>query len=304
MDMATEKPKLRRKKASDGDQPKEIRAGVVINTETGYRRVRKTTKRRTESANRPIADEAGFDAVAARLERREQQQQEDAIAQERTAGPLRKIARQMRRGHRASSKPLETPTPHRGVKAGELRADATGAYHCDSVLATLASRGVIAKNPAANQALFEAGERYLSHWTLGYRIGVAAQNINREGRAGFTPGAMSTTESATVHAQEYRRASQHLGPFFSAVVDPVVLCEEPLESVGRRISGYKSSKQATAVAMDRLREGLSRLAALWRMTPLDRGAPNQPRSGHDLEMRPPGKPPSRALRYHRSFSGM
>ncbi len=249
------------------------------------------------------ADETGFDAVAARLERREQQLHDDAAERDRLTAPLRKVARAMRRGHKASANPLETPTPHRAVKAGELRTDAAGAYHCESVLAALASRGVLAKRPEINRTLLEAGEKYLSHWTLGYRIGVAAQDINREGRGGFASGGMALAESATHHAEQYRRASQHLGPFFSAVVDPIVLSEEPVESVGRRISEYKSSKQAIAVAMDRLREGLTRLAALWEMLPLDRGAPKSQSPRHESDPRPDGDSP-KALRTHRTFAGM
>jgi hypothetical protein len=260
-------------------------------------------KSRKQVDQQPSADE-GFDAVAARLERREQLQSDDAAAKERMTAPLRKIARQMRRGHKATAEPLQTPTPNRAVKAGELRTDAAGAYHCESVLASLASRGVLAKRPELNRVLFEAGEKYLSHWTLGYRIGVAAQDINREGRAGFTSGGMALAENATHHAEQYRRASQALGPYLSAAVDPIVLSEEPVESVGRRISGYSDRNKAIAVAMDRLREGLSQIATLFGMLTLDavRTQSHSPR--HESVPRPPGKSPSRALRFHRSFSRM
>ena len=211
---------------------------------------------------------------------------------------------------KAKPKPLgfkstAKPTPQRAHKAGELRVDAVGAYHCDTVLAALANRRALApNNETLNRLLMEAGERYASHWTLGYRVGVGAQDMNRVCSDGGVPSGLSASESAVSNAQQYQRASQCLGPYFGAVVDAIVLNEEPVESVGRRVSGYGSAKQAIAVAMDRLREGLSRLAALWGMIAIDAGAPQSHIPRHLPDSRPDGSTPSRALRTHRTLAGM
>lgn len=302
MTESTGKPaKSKRAKKNDPQELQPVRAGVVIDTTTGRRTVR-GGKRKPKAAS-SVVEHNGYDAVVTRLEKREQMLADDIAARDRMMSPLKRVAREMRRGHKSSSSPLETPTPNRALQAGERRLDAAGAYHCETVLATLANRGVLAKRPELNRVLFEAGEKYLSHWTLGYRIGVAAQDINREGRAGFTSGGMALAENATHHAEQYRRASQALGPYLSAAVDAIVLNEEPVESVGRRISGYKDRNKAIAVAMDRLREGLSQLATLWGTLALDPVRTRSHLPSHESEPRPNGKSP-KALRTHRTFAGM
>jgi hypothetical protein len=201
--------------------------------------------------------------------------------------------------------PPKTPTPNRVLKAGDVRVDAHGAFHCDSILVGLANRCALApRDRDLNGLLLKAGERYFMHWSLGYRVGVGAQDMNRVVVSGSVPAGLSAAESAVYHARQYQQASRCLGPMLSAAVDAIVLNEEPVESVGRRISGYNARVQAIAAAMDRLRCGLTQLAALWGMLALDPVATNMHRSCHESEARSDGAAPSRALRTHRSLAGM
>lgn len=158
-----------------------------------------------------------------------------------------------------------------------------------------------------NRRLLAAGERYAQHWELGNASPVSAVDIG--GASGMASSDMSGAQLGAAHMmayhkREYERASQALGQYFTAVVDPIVIAEEPIETVGLRVSGYRDRKQALAVAMDRLREGLVRLAKHFerpRRIFVDLGPTNHGKSAQDREARPDAP---KALATHRPLAGM
>ena len=74
---------------------------------------------------------------------------------------------------------------------------------------------------------------------------------------------MPVTEYAARCRGEIRLAQQHVGNWTWGVL--IDICVEGMtpESAGKRRSGYADAKLARVVALDRLRDGLQRLAELW-----------------------------------------
>ncbi len=202
---------------------------------------------------------------------------------------------------------VQPPTPEREGKAGAfVRRDTLGRCHVeDAPLDRLAARHVLARDPVLNRMLHAAGQRYFEHWYLSGMMALGAQDVSRPYACGGTSAAcgMPTSERAAYHRQQYRGAVQALGAWFSAAVDPIVLAEQDLASVGSKISGYRKPKVAVAVALDRLRGGLDLLAIHFRIKRLDTGTPSMAATGHELETRPEDST-SRALLRHRALAGM
>jgi hypothetical protein len=200
---------------------------------------------------------------------------------------------------------LNDPTPERLLKAGKSsRKDAAEVVHFeDTLLERLAARGALEKDAHRNRVLLVAGQRYFEHWYLSGMSPIGAQDLTRLRGGDGASGGMPTSELQAHHRRAYREAVRELGPYFSAVVDPIVLNEQTVESVGLRISGYRDRNKAIAVALDRLKEGLTRLAEHFRLMTLDAVRTDVVTSNHDVQKRPDGTPP-RALRRHRSLAGM
>jgi hypothetical protein len=200
------------------------------------------------------------------------------------------------------------PTPERAAKAGaELRRDAVRAYHCeDAPIERLAARKALASDEGGNRTLLEAGKRYYEHWYLAGLNGLGAIDLTRAGGGDGSPACgMPTTEAAAHHRREFRAALDALGKAgkrLSEVVDLVVLHEQEIEAIARKVSGYKDKTAATAVTLDRLRTGLECLARHFRIGRLDTVRMGMQSPCHDSEKRPERS--SRALSRHRSLAGM
>jgi hypothetical protein len=228
--------------------------------------------------------------------------------------------RKSRKGKKAQDLSLGAPTPEPRAKAIDRsedgrrlhehhRRDALGHYHFDDApLDRLAARGDLAKTENGkidrhmNRILLEAGRRYFEHAYLSGMISaLKAIDLAGVGGGGDPACGMPANEAQAHHRRQYRDAEQALGQYFSSVVDAIVLREQSLQAVGLRITPYRKAETAAAIALDRLKEGLLRLAQHFRMGGLDKGRPNVAVSGHSPNQRPdrtqpPGVSRSRAPR--------
>jgi hypothetical protein len=155
-----------------------------------------------------------------------------------------------------------------------------------------------------NSRRLAAGERYARDWQFALMSPVKAINLSGwTGGSGDGSSATAMTCDALFHAAEYRRASQALGPYFASAVDPIVLNEDAVEEVGRRVSGYGDRGKAIAVVMDRLRGGLDLLVDHYTADKkaVDTVRTTQSKVGQDRKVRPDAP---KALATHRSLAGM
>lgn len=130
----------------------------------------------------------------------------------------------------------------------------------DSPLAWLAARGFLNRlDGHLNRLLFEAGEEYRRHWYLSGLSPIAAVDPTRPGSTSGPADRLPASERQAWHRRAYRDGELSLGPYFSVVVNAVVLEERGLEDIGRQVSGYADPKANRIVALDRLVEGLRRL---------------------------------------------
>lgn len=180
-------------------------------------------------------------------------------SREAMAVHLKKIETQGDRG-------IGTPTPERALRAnGSMRQGADKVMRLeDAPLDRLAARGQLhPRDPRLNRIYKEAGEEYYRDYMLSGMSQLKAMDPSRiviDGGAIGSSGGLPATLAAEFHRKRFFAAQRYIGTEFSPIVDAVVLREEPLIDVGRRISGHASNNSATAVAMDRLSLGLSRAA--------------------------------------------
>lgn len=117
------------------------------------------------------------------------------------------------------------------------------------------------RDEVANRTLHEAAEIYRRDWYKAGLSGIGGMDMSRTGGGDGAPSwGMPNSEQAAHHRWRYHRAAAAIDPYLRAVVDEVVLRESDLDAAGRMVSGRTDRKQAQAVALDRLREGLRRLA--------------------------------------------
>jgi hypothetical protein len=296
----------------DRDEERRLKEQLELGARRGQSRNVKPGAKTAVQPRRPLELDPEYrtrnpDEIAERAERlariaREERQRAKAKEAERQ----KRVRDVLGRNPEAA----ELPPIERLLRAGDharLGLGDGGARRChveDSPLDRLAARKVLAKDPAANRILHEAGKRYYEHWYLSGMAPLRAIDLSREGigGAGGSCG-MPATEAMAHHRAKYRGAVRVLGPWFSAVVDPIVLAEEDPQIVGMRVSGYRSDKQALAVAIDRLRGGLEALAVHFGLRRLDNRCTGSRSCDPRIGERPEGTP-SRALRTHRSLAGM
>lgn len=179
---------------------------------------------------------------------------------------------------KASRGSSEDATPQRLRMAGsDAAVGADGVRRLsDDPLSRLAARGLLwPGDEDRNRLLAEAGERFRTDRHRASLDGPGAMDVGRVGGGAGDPAwSMPLTERMAHWRWRYRQAVQALGgPYLAAVVEAVVCDERSLEDVGRQVSGRPDPKQAQAVAMDRLREGLRVLAVHYGLVRLDRADP-------------------------------
>lgn len=174
-------------------------------------------------------------------------------------------------GKRKARKPSTTvqsdnaPTPERLAKAtGGFRKGADGVTRLeDWPLSRLFARQHLSDDSKMNLALFEAGERLASLHAIAGLHGIKASDFNSSG--GGAPGArgMPFSHSVAQARDEFQRVCDAIGPFHLPVVLAICIEGRKPEVIGRIVSGYADTKQARAVALDRLKGGLGSAARLF-----------------------------------------
>jgi hypothetical protein len=112
----------------------------------------------------------------------------------------------------------------------------------------------------------EAAERFYADY---YAAGLAPLGAIDYGKPivdGTSPSNVSDHREAA--SQRYRGACSAIASSVTLkFVDRIVLREMPVEAAGREISFRSDAREARAVAMDRLCEGLDALAQFYRLIP-------------------------------------
>lgn len=164
---------------------------------------------------------------------------------------------------------MPVPTPERLRHAGgDMRVGADGVRRMeDDPLLRLAVRQCLDREDKnRNKILYEAGETYYSHWYQSGLNGVGAIDYGAGSRGeGLTlpPSAMPNSERAAYHRGQFRGARECLGMYFYRVLDPIILEGRDPAEVGCTISGHANLDRGRAISVDRLSEGLHRLAIFW-----------------------------------------
>lgn len=166
---------------------------------------------------------------------------------------------------------LASPTPERIVMAGgdldTLQAEQGAARdQCIRVpsdpLDRLYKRGLLHRDEEMNEILHSAGLEYRGLWWRS-GLGRSCSSMNISGvflPAGERNPGMPVGEHQAHCRVKWRQAREVLGFYFNRVIDPIVLDGDDVEAVGRLVTGRTDSRQSSAVAVDRLSEGLRILA--------------------------------------------
>jgi hypothetical protein len=145
----------------------------------------------------------------------------------------------------------------------------------------LHSRGRLDDDGARNTQLFEAGDKLRGHFYLGGLSGFAANDLNSTG-GGHPASRVPISETMEKNRRALRLAEAAMHPGDWQVVNDVVCLEADLTAAGLK-AGCRNADAANAVALDRLRRGLSTLAELWGYSPPQRPAPTVPPASNDAK---------------------
>lgn len=153
-----------------------------------------------------------------------------------------------------------TPTAERVRQAGDV-VQTEDAVRVRDNFERIFNRGQIDPDAEVAAPLYAAGLRYQSDYELSRLAGeIGSPDYSKP----IVDGGGETRTPISVRAQAARtalRAARHaMGAQCVAVVDAVVLRGERLQDVGLATTGYRSEKMASAVAKERLNQGLRALA--------------------------------------------
>ena len=82
---------------------------------------------------------------------------------------------------------------------------------------------------------------------------------------GGGPGALNPTEGALRHRQHWHRAAECVGARLFPYVEAIVVAAQPIGALRGLVGDTAHARTADALVLERLREGLHRLADLWSM---------------------------------------
>lgn len=155
------------------------------------------------------------------------------------------------------------PTEARLRKAGEdvERGNASGGYTLrDAPIEMMLARKIITEKQ------YQGLGKYRIHWFNGglgpSYGGMDPNHIFASDISNFS--GMAKTERQVFHRQQWRAANQVMGLRGTWVVGKIV-CEEVTAEAAGRLMGWKSKPQATAAAIQTLRDAADRLCHLWGM---------------------------------------
>lgn len=130
----------------------------------------------------------------------------------------------------------------------------------------LHARGRLDPDGERNKQLMEAGDKLRTHYYLSGLSGFSAANDLNGAGGGHPSSRTPITETMESNRRSLRLAQAAMHPGDWRVVHDVVCRELDLGAVGQAL-GFGKDHAANAVALDRLRRGLSELAELWGYSP-------------------------------------
>ena len=127
---------------------------------------------------------------------------------------------------------------------------------------------------AANDILWQAGDRLRGHWHRARLDGLSAVDLARPSvDGGIRGGSLVPSEAAQRHRDEVRRAAEAIGPRLLPFVTGLVIDGRCVANLRHLVRDTGHARTAEALALERLREGLHRLCSLWGMDPKARPLP-------------------------------
>lgn len=152
---------------------------------------------------------------------------------------------------------------------GAARIDGAGIRRLADPFELLHARNLLDRSDVVvNEMLWHAGSRLRAHWHGALFDGLSAFDFSRplvDAGVGGAPGSLNPSEAATRHRESFRGAETAVGPRLMPYVKGVVIDEEPVAALARLVGDTAHPRTAEALALERLREGLHRLADLWSM---------------------------------------
>ena len=168
-------------------------------------------------------------------------------------------------------------TPERLRRAaadGEATVTPAGVRRIGDPFDALRSRNLLDRlDVVANETLWHAGDRLRAHWHRAGLDALSAVDLARPHVDGGGGGPGAPSEAAGRHRDEMRRATAAIGPRLMPYVAGVVIEGRPVSALRGLVAESAHARTAEALALERLREGLHRLCALWRMDPEARPLP-------------------------------
>lgn len=171
----------------------------------------------------------------------------------------------------------EDATPERlrhAMARGEARRDPQGVRRIGDAFDLLHSRGLLDReDPAANARLWQAGDRLRGHWHLARLDPLAAFDFRRESVDGSAAAPSGAGEAAMRHRDALRAAQEAVGPRLQPYVTGIVIDGRTVAELRPLVRDTAHARTAEALVIERLREGLHRLCALWELDRTGRPRP-------------------------------
>jgi hypothetical protein len=165
--------------------------------------------------------------------------------------------------------PREDATPERlrhATAHGEARLDAQGVRRLGEPFDLLHARQLLDRaDPDANALLWQAGDRFRGHWHLARLDPLTAFDFRRDSVDGGRTRSAGPTEAAVRHREAFRQAREAVGPRLLPYLMGVVVDGRPVADLRALVTDTAHARTAEALALERLREALHRLCALWRL---------------------------------------
>lgn len=161
---------------------------------------------------------------------------------------------------------IDTATPERLAKAANDNVKLPGNLTrlTDWPFHRMYSRGQLDPDNGVNEDLYAAGFRYYTDW---YHSGMSSYSSPDMSRPIVDQSHQSREpigEQQLIRRRLYREARAVLGDRFREVVEPIVLEDKTAGEIAFSVTRHKSEKQAVAVTMERLNNGLRVLSSHYR----------------------------------------
>lgn len=168
----------------------------------------------------------------------------------------------------------------RAVEAGgETFVDGQRVRRVADPLETLYRKGLLAPRKESdthedpmNFVLYQAGVRYRQEWTGAGFVGIAAQDLTRD----IVDGGVGRNDGSDYAAEcwkKVRAVADAVGPRLLPYLNGLTVDEKPVSKMAASVTDTRSQRLAEAIAMERVREALHRVAEVFNMHPNTRPRP-------------------------------